>query len=208
MLTRGSATKATMDEEDITTIGTRNGLELAIQRRTEKTVGKAITQLDSEERIGGVEIEPIQPLADDRGYFAELARLGAPGIAEGMVQDAQTQRRIQASLTLTYPGVIKAIHYHYEQTDLWIPLSGMLQVFLYDFRRRSRTFGWINTLHIGRFRPWRILIPPGVGHGYKTLGTEPAQLLYLTDRFYNPADEGRLAYDHPDIAYDWETQHR
>ena len=37
---------------------------------------------------------------------------------------------------------------------------------------------------------------------------EPIQLVYFTDRHYNPADELRLPYDHPDIAYDWETQHK
>ena len=82
------------------------------------------------------------------------------------------------------------------------------QVFLYDLRRHSKTFGLINTIYAGRFRPWEILIPPGVGHGYKALGVEPIQLLYLTDRHYNPADELRLPYNDPNIAYDWETQHK
>jgi dTDP-4-dehydrorhamnose 3,5-epimerase len=115
-------------------------------------------------------------------------------------------RNVQVSFTLTYPGTIKAIHYHSEQTDLWAPVSGMLQVFLCDLRRHSKTFGAINTLYVGRFRPWEILIPPGVGHGYKALGIEPINLLYFTDRHYNPTDELRLAYNDPNIAYDWETQ--
>jgi dTDP-4-dehydrorhamnose 3,5-epimerase-like enzyme len=33
-------------------------------------------------------------------------------------------------------------------------------------------------------------------------------LIYLTDRFYNAADEGRIAYDNPRLNYDWETQHK
>jgi dTDP-4-dehydrorhamnose 3,5-epimerase len=82
------------------------------------------------------------------------------------------------------------------------------QVALIDFRRSSPTFGRINTLYMGMLRPWEILIPPGVGHGYKVLGTQPAQLVYLTDRFYDPEDEGRLAYNHPDLGYDWELQHK
>src|SRR4029077_10963423 len=82
----------------------------------------------------------------------------------------------------------------------------MLQVFLCDLRRQSRTFGLINTLYVGRFRPWEILIPPGVGHGYKALGIEPINLLYFTDRHYNPADELRLAYNDPNNNNDWETQ--
>jgi len=32
--------------------------------------------------------------------------------------------------------------------------------------------------------------------------------VYLTDRFYNPHDEGRIAYNDASINYDWETQHK
>ncbi|MBS1859995.1 MAG: dTDP-4-dehydrorhamnose 3,5-epimerase family protein, partial [Acidobacteria bacterium] len=57
-------------------------------------------------------------------------------------------------------------------------------------------------------RPWQLLIPPGVAHGYKVIGGEDAMLVYLTDRFYNPDDEGRIPYDDPGINYDWETQRK
>jgi dTDP-4-dehydrorhamnose 3,5-epimerase len=57
-------------------------------------------------------------------------------------------------------------------------------------------------------RPWQILIPPGVAHGYKVIGDAPAMLIYVTDRFYNPKDEGRIPYNHPAIQYDWELQHK
>jgi dTDP-4-dehydrorhamnose 3,5-epimerase-like enzyme len=33
-------------------------------------------------------------------------------------------------------------------------------------------------------------------------------LVYLTDRFYDSEDEGRIPYDDPRIQYDWETQHK
>jgi dTDP-4-dehydrorhamnose 3,5-epimerase len=192
-------------QSDIVPLGTPNGIEMAIARRSEKTLGKIISKPNSPDLIDGVQIEALQVYPDDRGFFTELARLGK-GLAARMVPD--DVRKIQVSLTLTYPGTIKAIHYHSEQTDLWAPISGMVQVFLYDLRRRSKTFGAINTIFAGRFQPWEILIPPGVGHGYKALGIEPIQLVYFTDRHYNPADELRLPYNHPDIAYDWETQHK
>jgi dTDP-4-dehydrorhamnose 3,5-epimerase len=186
-------------------LGTKNGIEMAILRRTEKSLGKIIAKADSPDLIEDVRIEPLQVYPDDRGFFMELARLGK-GLATKMVPDGD--RQIQVSFTLTYPGTIKAIHYHSQQTDLWAPVSGMVQVFLYDLRRHSRTFGLINTIYVGRFRPWEILIPPGVGHGYKALGVDPIQLLYFTDRHYNPSDELRIAYNDPAIAYDWETQHK
>jgi dTDP-4-dehydrorhamnose 3,5-epimerase len=189
----------------IVPLGTPNGIELAILRRKDKTVGSVIGKFDSPELIHGVRIEPLQLFPDDRGFFTELARLGK-GLASEMVPAGD--RKIQVSFTLTYPGTIKAIHYHSQQTDLWAPISGMVQVFLYDLRRQSPTFGRINTIYVGRVRPWEVLIPPGIAHGYKALGVEPIQLVYFTDRHYNPADELRLPYNHPDIAYDWETQHK
>ncbi|MFI5057721.1 MAG: dTDP-4-dehydrorhamnose 3,5-epimerase family protein [Candidatus Acidiferrales bacterium] len=198
--------QATHAKESTTLVGERNGLQLAIKHANARGLGTIISRLDSPDLIDGVVVEPMQVHPDDRGFFAELARLGSQGIAARMVADGR--RQIQISTTLTYPGTIKAIHYHYEQTDLWAPIAGMLQVFLYDMRRGSKTFGLINTLYVGQLRPWEILIPSGVGHGYKVLGTQPAQLVYFTDRFYNPKDEGRLSYDHPDIGYDWEIQHK
>ncbi len=189
----------------IVPLGTRNGIELAILRRSEKTLGKIISRPDSPDLIEGVQIHPLQVYPDDRGFFTELARLGK-GLAAKMVPEGN--RQIQISFTLTYPGTIKAIHYHAEQTDLWAPVTGMVQVFLYDLRRHCTTFGAINTLFAGRIQPWEILIPPGVGHGYKALGVDPIQLIYLTDRHYNPADELRIAYNDPNINYDWETQHK
>jgi len=40
------------------------------------------------------------------------------------------------------------------------------------------------------------------------LGTDSALLVYATDQFYDPSDEGRLPWDDPDIHYDWETQRK
>src|ERR1035438_3679141 len=86
--------------------------------------------------------------------------------------------------------------------------KGLFQVALVDFRLGSPTFGKRNTMYVGPLRPWQILVPPGVGHGYKVIGEESAMLIYMTDRFYDPSDEGRVVFDDPGIHYDWETQHK
>jgi len=187
-------------------IGRRNAMELAVPRRQSHDIGNVIVDPNSNALIDGVEIEPFIQWPDDRGAFAELFRFGTGGIARDFV--SSEENHIQVSAASSYPGTIKAIHYHFEQTDLWVPAAGMLQVFLCDLRSDSRTFGDVNTLYIGHLRPWKIRIPPGVGHGYKILGLQPAVLVYATNRFYNAADEGRLPYNDPDINYDWELQHK
>jgi len=168
----------------------------------EKGIGVVISRPDAAELIAGVRLEPLGIAADDRGYFLEVIRMGQ-GLVSGF-----PAANTQVSAALSYPGVIKAFHYHLHQTDCWAPALGMLQAALVDLRCGSPTFGARNTLYIGVLRPWQLLIPPGVGHGYKVIGAEPALLVYVTDRLYDPADEGRLAYDDPRINYDWETQHK
>lgn len=182
-------------------IGERAGLRLVLPHHEDTGIGDVITSPQSSRLIAGVEIEPIVQWPDDRGCFAEIFRFGAPGIARDFGPEGGHQ--VQVSFTVSYPGVIKAIHYHFEQTDLWSPLAGMFQVFLCDLREDSASWGSTNTLFVGTQRFWKVRIPPGVAHGYKVIGTEPAQLLYATNHFYDPADEGRLAFDDPEINYDW-----
>jgi dTDP-4-dehydrorhamnose 3,5-epimerase len=184
-------------------IAERNGLRLAIGRTGERGVGQVLVRPDDPGLIQGVEILPLKLFPDDRGYFLELARLG-----QGLASHLGPQAHTQVSGTLSYPGTIKALHYHTRQTDVWAPVAGMFQVCLYDLRTGSGSFARINTVFIGSLRPWSLRIPPGVAHGYKVVSHEPGVLVYVTDRFYDPEDEGRIAYNDPDINYDWELQHK
>jgi len=177
------------------------GLELAVPECS-KGLGALIGSGDSPELIEGVRIQACAVYPDDRGYFLEVQRLGR-GLAAAFPPEST-----QISAALSYPGTIKAFHYHLRQTDCWAPVMGLLQVALVDLRVASSTFGRRNTLYAGALRPWQVLIPPGVGHGYKAIGTGEAMLVYLTDRFYDPQDEGRIPHDDGSINYDWETQRK
>lgn len=168
----------------------------------EKGLGNIILEPNSPHLIHGVRVAPFPIYPDDRGCFLEVARMGLGLIADFPLETTQV------SAALNYPGTIKAFHYHLHQTDFWVPVSGMLQVALVDLRPSSATFGARNTFYVGSMRPWQILVPPGIAHGYKVIGTESAFLVYVTNRFYNPADEGRIPYNDPLINYDWETQHK
>src|SRR5262249_54804065 len=162
---------------------------------------KLIQSPDSVEIIQGVQAKPYALWPDDRGYFLEVIRM-----KQGLAQYFPAEST-QVSAALSYPGTIKAFHFHRHQTDLWVPAMGMFQVALVDLRPESATFGVKNTMYVGSLRPWQVLIPPGVGHGYKVIGENAGMLVYVTNRLYDPKDEGRIAYNDPAIQYDWETQH-
>jgi len=168
----------------------------------EKGIGRLIVSPDSNDLIAGVRANPYTVWPDDRGFFLEVVRIGQ-GLLESFPNDTT-----QISAALSYPGTIKAFHIHRRQTDCWVPVQGMLQVALVDLRRDSATLGARNTIYLGALRRWQLLIPPGVAHGYKVIGPDPALLIYATDRFYDPQDEGRIPYNDPHIQYDWETQYK
>lgn len=165
-------------------------------------IGSIIGSSTDKAVIYGVKIEPYALFPDDRGYFLEVARIGQRLVAEFPAETTQV------SAALSYPGTIKAFHYHRHQTDFWVPVMGVFQVGLVDLREDSPTFRQKNTIYCGGLKPLQIIIPPGVGHGYKVVSPDSGMLVYVTDRQYTPADEGRIAYNHPAIAYDWEIQHK
>ena len=150
--------------------------------------------------IDGVKEKNLTRHFDDRGYFAEILR-----------DDEELLSRFgQASITKTYSEVIKAFHWHKKQDDLWFCVSGSIQVVLYDRRPRSKTKGETSVFFLGEDNPKIVLIPKGVAHGYRVLGTKPAILVYFTTKSYNPnvPDEERIPFDDPRINFDWQTKNR
>jgi dTDP-4-dehydrorhamnose 3,5-epimerase len=151
--------------------------------------------------IEGVKIKKIIKHCDDRGFFAELVRDGEPELLS---------RFGQASWSMSYPGVIKAFHFHENQDDLWFFPSGNSQVVLYDLRNNSKTKGVTDVFYMGEENPILLLIPKGVAHGYRVLGQKPATIIYFTTESYNPKepDEKRIPWDDPSIGFNWETVNR
>lgn len=150
--------------------------------------------------IEGVKIKYVKRYSDDRGFFLEVLKFG-----EEIFKEIK-----QTSYTETYPGVIKAFHYHKKQFDIWFPVKGNIQIVLYDLRYDSPTKGKTQIIYGGEENQIAILIPPGVAHGYRVLGGEKAGLFYHTSEPYdsqNP-DEERIAFNDPMIGFDWETKNR
>lgn len=150
--------------------------------------------------IEGVVLKKLIRHSDDRGFFMEILR----------DDDGLLKRFGQASLSESYPGVIKAFHYHEHQDDLWFFPSGNAQVVLHDLREDSVTKGETNSYYLGENNPGLLVIPKGVAHGYRVLGITPAVIVYFTTESYRPEkpDELRLAWDDPSIGFDWSIKHQ
>lgn len=158
--------------------------------KTQETMPKAEEELE----IVGVLLKSLVSHPDERGFFLELIRQNDPCFAEGFGQLSHSKM---------YPGVVKAWHIHKTQVDWWYVPVGRLKVGLSDRRPDSPTYGKTLTLWLGEdYAPAVLKIPPGVAHGCKVVG-DTAHLFYVTSRIYDPAEEGRIAYDDAQIGYDW-----
>jgi len=86
----------------------------------------------------------------------------------------------------------------------------MARVVLYDRRAGSPTHGVTQVVYAGDENPVAVLIPAGIAHGYQVLGPKPVVLFYHVTKAYDPhePDEQRIAFDDPEIGFDWSIQNR
>ena len=73
--------------------------------------------------IPGVVFSELDVHADARGSFAEIMRA-----------DAFPERFVQSNHSKSQAGVLRGLHYHRDQADLWYVMRGRAQVALADLR--------------------------------------------------------------------------
>jgi dTDP-4-dehydrorhamnose 3,5-epimerase len=148
--------------------------------------------------INGVTAKSLKVIPDERGRLMEILR-NDDDIFAGFGQ---------VYMTTTYPGVVKAWHYHKKQDDHITCVKGMLKLVLYDSRKESPTYGEINEFFIGDYNPMLVKVPKMIYHGWKCISDEEAIVVNVPTEPYdrkNP-DEHRLDPHVNEIPYTWERK--
>ena len=109
--------------------------------------------------IDGVKVKDLKVIPDERGLLMEMLRSDDPDF----------QKFGQVYVSATYPGVVKAWHYHQRQVDNFVCVSGMVKLVLVDTRPASPTNGAINEFFIGTQNPMLVQVPNLVYHGWKCI---------------------------------------
>lgn len=139
--------------------------------------------------IPGVQLSRLRIHSDSRGFFAEIYRAGA-----------ETGRFVQANHSHSKAGVLRGLHYHRRQTDLWYMSRGTAQVALVDLRKQvQRPITWSGI--IGEQDRATVLIPPGVAHGF--LAISDLDLIYWVSEFHDESDEHTVAWNDPQLSIPW-----
>jgi dTDP-4-dehydrorhamnose 3,5-epimerase len=149
----------------------------------------------SSQLIHGVVVKQLRVIPDERGRLMEIMRR----------DDEFFTGFGQVYLSTVYPGVVKAWHYHRTQEDRFTCVKGMVKAVLYDDRVDSPTRGQLNELFVGEHRPYLVLIPAGVYHGWKGIGDCEAYVINAPSEPYNyqDPDEYRVDPHSGEIPYDW-----
>ena len=148
--------------------------------------------------IDGVKLKPLKIIPDERGRLMEILRC----------DDDLFEKFGQVYMTTTYPGVIKAWHFHKEQNDNMAVVQGMLKIVLFDNRADSPTRGEVNEFFLGKHNPALLHVPKNVYHGWKCIGNEEAVVINTVTMPYNyqNPDEHRLPFDSDEVPYDWDIK--
>lgn len=146
-------------------------------------------------RIHDVKTKPLRLIPDERGFLLEMLRVDD--------QDLFTAFG-QVYVSATYPGAIKAWHYHERQVDNFVCIAGMVKLVLVDTRDDSPTKGAVNEFFLGTQNPTLVQVPNLVYHGWKCVSLEMALVVNTTNEpyRYDKPDEFRLE-PHGALPYDW-----
>jgi dTDP-4-dehydrorhamnose 3,5-epimerase len=146
-------------------------------------------------RIAGVIVKPLRLIPDERGFLMEILRRDEPELFTKFGQ---------VYVSATYPGAVKAWHYHKHQIDNFACVAGMVKLVLVDTREESATRGAVNEFFLGTQNPTLVQVPNLVYHGWKCISIEPSLVVNVTNEPYEYAapDEYRLA-PHGTLPYDW-----
>ena len=140
--------------------------------------------------LEGVRTYQVNLIPDERGFFSEVLRQDW--------KDFIDQEIVQANLSYSYPGVVRAWHRHERgQVDHFLVLKGSLKICAFEEETKR-----LVEIVASEVKPVMVRIPGHYYHGSKTVSSEPSLTLYFVNKLYdykNP-DELRMLWNDPRVV--------
>lgn len=150
--------------------------------------------MDNADRpIAGVLWKPLKKVHDPRGWLCELFR------------DDELPPEFHPAMgyvSVSEAGIVRGPHEHLDQADYFCFLGpSTFKIYLWDNRPGSPSYRGRETALVGEDRPMALVIPAGVVHAYKNVGSVPGLVYNFPNRLYkgpgrrSPVDEIRYEDD-------------
>ena len=149
-------------------------------------------------KIEGAYLIDLDVYGDKRGFFLESyqrQRYSECGLDTEFVQDNRS---------FSEKGVVRGLHYQVKHPIghlVYVTHGSVFDVGV-DLRRDSPTFGQHIAFTLSAENNQQLYLPPGVAHGFCTLGEEN-EIIYKCTEYYYPDDEGGVLWNDPDLGIQW-----
>ena len=152
-------------------------------------------------RLNGVRLIEMDPISDQRGFFARtfcVREFSEAGLATEYVQHSSSHTLLA--------GTVRGMHFQqapHEEVKVVRCLTGAIHDVLIDLRPSSSTFMQWEAFELTARNGRQLYIPPGVAHGFQTL--EPATTVgYMMTVFHAPAAASGVRHNDPAFGIRWQ----
>jgi dTDP-4-dehydrorhamnose 3,5-epimerase len=154
----------------------------------------------TETELPGVWIIDLEPIEDDRGFFARTY------CANEFAAHGLNTHWPQTNLSRTLrPGMLRGLHWQAEprpEVKLIRCAVGAIHDVLVDVRPHSPTFGRWQSFELTGANGRTLYVPGGYAHGFQCLAAN-TEVFYQMSDFYVAELARGVRWDDPTLAIDW-----
>jgi dTDP-4-dehydrorhamnose 3,5-epimerase len=159
-----------------------------------------------ETKIKGAFLIEIEPVKDERGFFARSwcrEEFKSRGLNSGLVQCSISFNRKK--------GTLRGMHYQtapFEEAKVVRCTSGAIYDVIIDLRPWSPTYKQWLAVELSADNRKMLYIPEGFAHGFQTVA-DNTEVFYQMSEFYHPECARGIRWDDPVFGIRWpETEER
>ncbi len=153
-------------------------------------------------KLNGSYLIKPQIFYDNRGYFFENFN------NKDLSKITNGQKFIQGNHSFSKKNVLRGIHFQFKspQYQIFYLIKGELDVYLVDFRPKSKTFLKNIFINLKAKNNYQILTGPGIGTAFHTKSKENI-VIYFVSKFYNPKNEIGVKWNDKKINLNWKCKY-
>ena len=150
--------------------------------------------------IAGAWLIDLEPICDDRGFFARAwckREFDERGLDSRLVQCNVSYNRRR--------GTLRGLHFQvppHGEAKLVRCTAGAIWDVIVDLRAESPTLNKARCFELTAANHSMLYIPVGVAHGYQTL-QEHSEVFYQVSEYYNADASRGLAWNDPAFQIEW-----
>lgn len=158
-----------------------------------------------ETKLKGAYIIEIEPIDDERGFFARS------WCKEEFKQRGLNCNLVQCNISFNKKsGTLRGMHYQiapYEEDKLVRCTSGAIYDVIIDLRPKSETFKQWISIELTAENRKMLYVPKGFAHGFQTL-EDNAEVFYQMSEFYHHGHATGIRWDDESFKIEWPIEEK